>query len=64
MIISLADHIKNSIYLNLMEFEHPMRCIVKRTNPDEYRLAKWFIDEFNREWSVKEKKFQKMKLLV
>ena len=62
MIISLADHIKNSINLNLMEFEHPIRWIVKRTNPDEYRLAKWFIDEFNR--GCKGKEISKMKLLV
>ena len=48
MIISLADHIENSLDTNLMEFEHPMRWIVKRTNPDEYSLSKWFIDEFNK----------------
>ncbi len=48
MIISLEDHIENSLDTNLMEFEHPMRWIVKRTNPDEYSLSKWFIDEFNK----------------
>lgn len=45
MIVSLIDHIKNSSeFLPTVE-EHPMRWVVKRTNPTEYEMAKWFIKE-------------------
>lgn len=45
MIISLIDHINNSLEFPPVVDEHPMRWVIKRTNSTEYEMARWLVKE-------------------
>lgn len=48
MVVSLIDHIRNSIEHPVQIDEHPMRWVVKRINANEYDMSKWFVSELDK----------------